>query len=81
MLKHGISVVSIEYRFINEATADKVVPPVKGPLSDAARALQFVRSKAAEWNIDKWRLAFVAIFREHLLKHLPEWACHCLGAR
>jgi acetyl esterase/lipase len=33
-----------------------VVPPVKGPLHDAARALQFVRSKAAEWNIDKTRI-------------------------
>ncbi|MEI6713863.1 MAG: alpha/beta hydrolase [Verrucomicrobiota bacterium] len=57
MLKHGISVVSIEYRFIAEATADDLVPPVKGPLLDAARALQFVRSKAAEWNIDKSRIA------------------------
>ena len=56
MLTNGISVVSIEYRFISEATADGVVPPVKGPLSDAARALQFVRSKAAEWNIDKTRI-------------------------
>ncbi|MCX7043869.1 MAG: alpha/beta hydrolase [Candidatus Sumerlaeota bacterium] len=56
MLKAGISVVSIEYRFIAEATADQVSPPVKGPLHDAARALQFVRSKAAEWNIDKARI-------------------------
>jgi len=56
MLKNGISVVSIEYRFIPEATADGVVPPVKGPLTDAARALQFVRSKAKEWNIDKARI-------------------------
>lgn len=56
MLKNGISVVSVEYRFINEATKDGEVPPVKGPLSDAARALQFVRSKAAEWNIDKARI-------------------------
>lgn len=55
-LDAGISVVSIEYRFIGEATADKVVPPVKGPLHDAARALQFVRSKAGEWNIDKARI-------------------------
>ncbi len=56
MLNAGISVVSVEYRFIPEATADKVVPPVKGPLGDAARALQFVRSKAAEWNLDKERI-------------------------
>jgi acetyl esterase/lipase len=55
-LKVGISVASVEYRFTPEATADGVVPPVKGPLSDAARALQFVRSKAAEWNIDKERI-------------------------
>ncbi|HEY1050507.1 MAG TPA: hypothetical protein VGE39_12150 [Prosthecobacter sp.] len=33
-----------------------MVPPVKAPLEDAARALQFVRSKAAEWNIDKERI-------------------------
>ncbi len=56
MLKAGISVVSVEYRFIPEAMADKVEPPVKGSLYDAARALQFVRSKAAEWNIDKERI-------------------------
>lgn len=56
VLAAGISVVSVEYRFIPEATADKEVPPVRGPLQDAARALQFVRSKAAEWNIDKERI-------------------------
>lgn len=38
------------------AEADGVKPPVKVPLHDAARALQFVRSKAAEWNIDKQRI-------------------------
>ncbi|MCL5271651.1 MAG: alpha/beta hydrolase [bacterium] len=56
MLKNGISVVSIEYRFIPEATADGETPPVRGPLHDAARALQFVRGKAGEWNIDKRRI-------------------------
>lgn len=57
MLNEGISVASVEYRFIVEATADGVTPPVKGPLHDAARALQLVRSKADEWNIDKERIA------------------------
>lgn len=56
ILDAGISVASVEYRFIPEATADGVVPPVKGPLHDAARALQFARSKADEWNIDKQRI-------------------------
>jgi len=57
MLSEGISVASVEYRFIAEATADGVTPPVKAPLHDAARALQWVRSKADEWNIDKDRIA------------------------
>ncbi|HSJ02728.1 MAG TPA: family 16 glycoside hydrolase [Verrucomicrobium sp.] len=56
MLKAGISVVSVEYRFVGEATKDGVVPPVKGPMHDAARALQLVRSKAKEWNLDKERI-------------------------
>ena len=55
-LKSGISMVSINYRLIPEAQADGVSPPVKGCLEDCARALQFVRSKAAAWNIDKTRI-------------------------
>ena len=55
-LKGGVSVVSVEYRFIVEAIADGVKPPVHAPLHDAARALQFVRSKAKEWNIDPRRI-------------------------
>jgi len=55
-LRHGISVVSIEYRFIQEAEKLGIKPPVDAPLKDAARALQFVRSKAKEWNIDPKRI-------------------------
>ena len=55
-LENSISVVSINYRFIPDAAADKVYPPVKVCLDDAARALQFVRSKANEWHIDKTRI-------------------------
>jgi acetyl esterase/lipase len=55
-LKAGISVVSIQYRFTSDAVAEGHWPPVEWPMHDAARALQFVRSKAAEWNIDKKRI-------------------------
>jgi acetyl esterase/lipase/lysophospholipase L1-like esterase len=48
-LRSGISVVHITYRF---APAN----PLPGPVMDAARALQFVRSKAAEWNLDPNRV-------------------------
>ena len=71
LLSKGISVVSTNYRYIKQTVlTDKLVPlpvitpekvahedpPVIIPLHDAARALQFVRSKAAEWNIDKARI-------------------------
>src|SRR2546422_840778 len=45
-LDKGISVAAINYRFVQHGVEEKVVPPVKAPLEDAARALQFVRSKA-----------------------------------
>lgn len=56
LLAQGISVVAINYRLIKHAEADAVTPPVKAPLHDAARALQFVRSKAKEWNLDQSRI-------------------------
>ena len=52
LLKAGISVAAINYRYVT----DDESPPVKAPLHDAARALQFIRSKAKEWNIDKTRI-------------------------
>jgi acetyl esterase/lipase len=55
-LDKGISVVAINYRYVRNGVEDKVEPPVKASLEDAARALQFVRSKAAEWNLDKTRI-------------------------
>lgn len=57
MLKAGISVASIGYRLVQDAMVEKVEPPVRAPMEDAARALQFLRSKAGEWNLDKTRVA------------------------
>ena len=56
-LDAGISVASINYRFINQAMEQKVEPPVKACVTDAARAIQTIRSKAREWNIDPKRIA------------------------
>lgn len=55
-LDKGISVVAINYRYVKNAMEEKVEPPVQAPLHDAARALQFVRSKATEWNLDKEKI-------------------------
>lgn len=55
-LAAGISVVSINYRYVTQAIIAGVRPPVRWSLEDAARALQFVRSNAKEWNIDPVRI-------------------------
>ena len=55
-LDAGISVASINYRFIEQAMEQGVEPPVKACLYDAARALQTLRSKAKEWNLDPTRV-------------------------
>jgi hypothetical protein len=55
-LDAGISVASINYRYTQNSLEEKVEPPVKAPLEDAARALQTIRSKAKEWNLDKQRI-------------------------
>ena len=48
----GISVAAIHYRFID---GKDVLLPM--PQRDSARAVQFLRSKAKEWNIDPTRIA------------------------
>ena len=58
LLDAGISIVAANYRLIprkakSAETIDlKTPPPVDAPLRDAARALQFVRHHAKEWNIN-----------------------------
>jgi hypothetical protein len=49
ILSAGISVAAIEYRFVT----DKPLPAAH---HDSLRALQFIRSKADQWNIDKKRV-------------------------
>lgn len=49
-LEQGISVAGINYRHTPQS-------PLPAPVHDAARAIQFLRSKAAEWNINKDRIA------------------------
>jgi acetyl esterase len=49
-LESGISVATINYRYSTQAIAP-------APFQDGARAVQFLRSKAKEWNIDPQRFA------------------------
>ncbi len=56
LLNAGISVVAINYRYVTQADPTATTPPVHAPLHDAARALQFVRSKAHEWNLENGKV-------------------------
>jgi acetyl esterase/lipase len=56
LFKAGISVAAINYRYVSQARAAGVKPPVKAPMDDCARALQFVRSKAKQWNLNPQRV-------------------------
>ena len=49
-LDAGIHHASVEYRFIKHAQ-------LPAPHEDSVRALQFIRSKAADWGVDKDRIA------------------------
>jgi len=49
-LDKGISCAAINYRLSTQA-------PLPAPVRDAARAIQFLRSKATAWNINKQRIA------------------------
>jgi len=49
-LKAGISVAAINYRLSQHA-------PFPAPMLDSARAIQFMRANAKEWNLDPKRIA------------------------
>ena len=49
-LDKGISYAAVKYRLTG-------VAPLPAPVHDAARAIQFIRSKAKEWNINSDRIA------------------------
>src|SRR5947209_6766261 len=49
-LDRGVHFAAINYRFRTEV-------PIQDVLRDCARAVQFLRSKAADWNVDKDRVA------------------------
>jgi acetyl esterase len=48
--RHGWSVAAVNYRFTDTA-------PAPAAYLDCGRAIQFLRSKAGEWNLDKQRFA------------------------
>jgi acetyl esterase/lipase len=60
-LDAGISVTAVNYRLLQDASAAGVKLPIEWPIADAARAVQFLRSKAGEWNLDAKRFAATGV--------------------
>jgi hypothetical protein len=54
---HGCAVIGVETRGMNDASSEKITPPISVVCLDARRAVQFVRLHAAEWNLDPKRIA------------------------
>ncbi|HEC42441.1 MAG TPA: hypothetical protein ENI20_06395 [Bacteroides sp.] len=57
MINAGISVVSINYRLTEEGLIAEGNNMYPAPMHDGARALQFLRYNAANYNLDKTRFA------------------------
>ena len=52
----GFALIAVEYRLLADAREDGLLPPVRGPMSDLAAAMAFVREHAREWKIDLKRI-------------------------
>ncbi len=54
---HGIAVIAVEVRTMEDATADKVKEPISYVLEDAMSAVKFVCENAEKWNLDPKHIA------------------------
>lgn len=54
---HGIAVIAVEVRTMEDAMADKVKEPISYVLEDALSAVKFVRENAAKYKLDPARIA------------------------
>ena len=67
-LASGISYASINYRLSN-------VAPYPAQMQDSARAIQFIRSQAVEWNIDPINAGMI----HHRRDPGPQYEAHIAG--
>jgi len=54
-LPKGIAVAAIGYRFIADAKADGVTPPVRAPYEDCFAAMRYLKANAARFGLDATR--------------------------
>lgn len=54
-LPEGIAVAAIGYRFIADAKAEGVEPPVRAPYEDCLRAMRFLKAEAKRFGLDTSR--------------------------
>jgi len=56
ILKRGVAVACVGYRYLRETERGDGIPPVKGCIDDAAAAVAYLKAHAAAWNIDSARI-------------------------
>jgi hypothetical protein len=54
---HGVAQVAVESRSLSDGMEAKLKAPISMAMTDACRAVQFVRMNAAKWNLDPERIA------------------------
>ena len=57
--ERGIALLTVGYRFIQDAKDMGVNPPVSAPLEDAIAAMRCIKDNAAKWNIDVSRIGVI----------------------
>ncbi|MBR4258370.1 MAG: alpha/beta hydrolase fold domain-containing protein [Kiritimatiellae bacterium] len=54
-LPKGIAVAAIGYRFVSDAEADGVTPPVRAPYEDCLAAMRYLKANAGRFGLDETR--------------------------
>lgn len=54
---HGVAVIAVEVRTMEDATKDQAKEPISYVLEDALSAVKFVRENAAQWKLNAGKIA------------------------
>ena len=65
LLKNGVNVVCIDYRFLQDAIDDEIKNPMDYPLTDGVYAIKYLVGMEKRWNIDLDKLAVVSVSNDN----------------
>lgn len=65
LLKNGVNVVCLDYRFLQDAIDDEIKNPMDYPLTDGVYAIKYLVGMEKRWNIDLDKLAVVSVSNDN----------------